>query len=50
MIKLLNQNKMEFTEDIMNARDFIMEQLRVIDELFYNIIFIRFNNNMLVYK
>ena len=38
MIKLLNQNKMEFTEDIMNAHDFIMEQLRVIDELFYNIV------------
>jgi hypothetical protein len=38
MINQLNQNKVDFTEDVMSAHDFIvMEQLRIIDELFFTI-------------
>ena len=35
MIKQLNNNKTELTQDVMKSYDFIMEQLRLIDELFY---------------
>ena len=37
MILLLNKNKSDYTEDVMTLHDFLMEQLRIIDELFFTI-------------